>query len=177
MSFERATNIYTKEDAPRVVLDDKLIYVYSAGYVYDVVYGVKQHNPAAIKEMAVELSKMIDEDCFLVPAPQHTGKAEYTLDICKIIEKINPHKITILDVLSCEPRDTLYNMKKKVKKITKDTVFSSGIMLKDAIEDIEGPIYFVDNVIATGTTLKDAQKLIPNIRPLVFAASHRYFER
>lgn len=177
MSFERAVNIYTKDDAPRVELDGKLIYVYSAGYVYDVVYGVKQHNPDAIKEMAYELAKMIDEDCILIPAPQHTGNAEYTLQICEIIEKVSPYKITILDVLNCDPRDTLYNMKKKVKKITKDTQFSSGIKLKTSLDDIEGPIYFVDNVIATGTTLKDAQKLIPNIRPLVFAASRRYFER
>jgi hypothetical protein len=177
MSFENAVNIYTKENAPRVSLDGKLVYVYSAGYVYDVAMGVKHHDPEAIKEMATELSNMIDEDCFLVPAPQHTGKAEYTLEICKIIERINPHNITILDVLSCEPRDTLYDMKKKVKKITKDTKFSSGIMLKEALADIEGPIYFVDNIIATGTTLRDAQQLIPNIRPLVFAASRRYFER
>jgi hypothetical protein len=89
MSFENAVNIYTKENAPRVSLDGKLVYVYSAGYVYDVAMGVKHHDPEAIKEMATELSKMIDEDCFLVPAPQHTGKAEYTLEICKIIERIN----------------------------------------------------------------------------------------
>lgn len=50
-------------------------------------------------------------------------------------------------------------------------------MLKEALADIEGPIYFVDNIIATGTTLRDAQELIPSIRPLVFAASRRYFER
>lgn len=47
MSFENAVNIYTKENAPRVSLDGKLVYVYSAGYVYDVAMGVKHHDPEA----------------------------------------------------------------------------------------------------------------------------------
>jgi hypoxanthine phosphoribosyltransferase len=46
--------------------------------------------------------------------------------------------------------------------------------LYDAMQDIDGPVYFVDNVVSTGTTLKDAQELIPQIKPLVFAVSAKY---
>jgi hypothetical protein len=132
--------------------------------------------------MAEFLCSQITEDCFLVPAPQHTGKAEYTLRICEFIKEWSDYSIVILDVLSCTPRDTLYNLKKQMQSI--DGIFSkeelekisSGMFLKDDLKDIDLPIYFVDNVIATGTTLRNAQKLIPNIEPLVFAIDYNKYK-
>lgn len=159
----------------------KEAYIYTHGYVSNVCHGVKEHNEDCIFEMAEFLALQIDEDCILVPAPQHTGKAEYTLEICEIIKEVSDYDILILDVLNCSPRDTLYNIKKQFqagtgRKFTPEELakISSGLFLKEDLKDIDLPIYFVDNVISTGTTLRDAQKLIPNIEPLVFAISRAY---
>lgn len=168
---------FDKEHSQKATLCGKEAYVYSHGYVDTITKNVKHNDPDAIAEIADFLTSQIDEDCFLVPAPQHTGKAEYTLEICKLIEKMSPYNITILDVMQCQPRDTLYDLKRKARtKLTKDVVqqLDTGMTLKEALSDLEGPIYFVDNVVATGATLRDAVKLIPNIKPLVFAVSSRY---
>ena len=162
--------------------DGKVAYMYSYGYVSDICHGVKNHKESAIEEMAEFLCSQITEDCFLVPAPQHTGKAEYTLKICEYIKEWSDYSIIILDVLSCTPRDTLYNLKKQMQNIngifSKEELekISSGMFLKDDLKDIDLPIYFVDNVIATGTTLRNAQRLIPNIEPLVFAIDYSKYK-
>ena len=102
----------------------------------------------------------------LVPAPQHTGRAEYTLDIARAIsDRTGAH---IADVLACEPRKSLYDMK-KYHGI--DTVSTAGLyLIKDIPSADEGRrIFFVDNVISTGTTFRNARTLIKGIKPLVFA--------
>lgn len=174
--------LYSKEEAPKAIFDGKEIYIYTHGYVSEVCHGVKEHDKHSIEEMAYFLASLIKEDCFLVPAPQHTGKAEYTLEICKIIEKICPYEVTILDVLDCPPRETLWAIKKAIQaqngvaSFTKEDLakVKAGISLKQAFDMIEGTIYFVDNVVSTGITLKEVEKLIPGVRPLVFAVSEKY---
>lgn len=171
-----------KEHARLVTLGNTQTYIYKHGYVSEICHGVKEHNPEAIKEMADFLAKQIHSDCFLVPAPQHTGKAEYTLEICKLIKEQVPYDVVILDIMGCTPRETLWAIKKAWQEANGTTdlskqKFSSGMYLVDAIDNLEGPIYFVDNVVSTGTTLRDAEELIPNIKPLVFAVSERYVFR
>ena len=174
--------LYSKEESPKATFDGKEVYIYKHGYVSEVAHGVKDHDPKAIREMAEFLSSLIKENCYLVPAPQHTGKAEYTLEICKIIERICSYDITILDVLECSPRETLWAMKKAIQAQNGVASFSkedlakvkAGITLKQAFEMLKGTVYFVDNVVSTGTTLNEVKVLIPQIRPLVFAVSEKY---
>lgn len=168
-----------KEHSKTVSLGGTDCYVYKHGYVSEVCHGVKEHDPKAIQEMASFLGSQLHSDCFLVPAPQHTGKAEYTLEICELIKEQVPYDVTILDIMGCTPRETLYAIKKawqeqSGRKDLSNQKFSSGMYLIDAIDDLEGPIYFVDNVVSTGTTLRDAEDLIPRIKPLVFAVSAKY---
>lgn len=167
-----------KEHARKVVLGDTEAYIYKHGYVSEVAHGVKENNEWAIEEMGDFLASQIKKDCFLVPAPQHTGKAEYTLKVCEHIKEVCPYEVAILDVMGCTPRETLYAIKKAWQEKNgidlKGQKFSSGMYLYDAMQDIDGPVYFVDNVVSTGTTLKDAQELIPQIKPLVFAVSAKY---
>ena len=167
-----------KEHARKVVLGDTEAYIYKHGYVSEVAHGVKENNERAIEEMGDFLASQIKEECFLVPAPQHTGKAEYTLKICEHIKEVCPYEVTILDIMGCTPRETLYAIKKAWQEKNglelKGQKFSSGMYLYDAMQDIDGPVYFVDNVVSTGTTLRDAKELIPQIKPLVFAVSEKY---
>lgn len=104
---------------------------------------------------------------YIVPAPQHTGRAEYTLDIAKIISKETGCKIA--DVLGCKPRDTLYNLKKKHGA---KSIEDSGLYLLTK-KFPKYNVWFLDNVTATGTTFNDARKLIPHLKPLIYSVSPR----
>ena len=122
---------------------------------------------------------IFDENSILIPAPQHTGKAEYTKDLCNEI-CFHTHS-KLLDCLQCKPHKTLYEQKKNNEKIN---VEMSLFDLDENLEQknvkefseltekyyLQGKnIYFIDNVISTGYTFNQASKIIPGIIPAPYA--------
>lgn len=143
---------------------------YTSDVVRQVAHGVKQSTKdpllrrLSMNSIADYIIKngIFDENDTIVPAPQHTGHAEYTLDIAKQIAAKTG--CNVCDCLSCTPRETLYDMKKK------------GIPIEDTMarKKIRIPgkrIWFLDNIIASGHTFKKAKELIPNLIPLPYAIS------
>ncbi len=143
--------------------------------VKDTAHSVKSDNPdilkkwIAIKRIADHIinQNVLTPKDTIIPAPQHTGRAEYTLEIAKIISEKTGCKIA--DVLGCVPRDTLYNLKKKNGS---GSITDSGIYLLNN-KFPKYNVWFLDNVIATGTTFNDVRKLIPHIKPLIYSISPR----
>lgn len=122
---------------------------------------------------------IFDENSILIPAPQHTGKAEYTKDLCNEI-CFHTHS-KLLDCLQCKPHKTLYEQKKNNEKIN---VEMSLFDLDENLEQknvkefpeltekyyLQGKnIYFIDNVMSTGYTFNQASKIIPGIIPAPYA--------
>ena len=148
---------------------------YRAEGASDDAHNVKSDNPDLLKKKIAinRIAKhIIDQNIltskdYIVPAPQHTGRAEYTLDIAKIISKETGCKIA--DVLGCKPRDTLYNLKKKHGA---KSIEDSGLYLLTK-KFPKYNVWFLDNVTATGTTFNDARKLIPHLKPLIYSVSPR----
>ena len=148
---------------------------YRAEGASDDAHNVKSDNPDLLKKKIAinRIAKhIIDQNVltpkdYIVPAPQHTGRAEYTLDIAKIISKETGCKIA--DVLGCKPRDTLYNLKKKHGA---KSIEDSGLYLLTK-KFPKYNVWFLDNVTATGTTFNDARKLIPHLKPLIYSVSPR----
>ena len=148
---------------------------YKAEGASDDAHNVKSDNPDLLKKKIAinRIAKhIIDQNIltpkdYIIPAPQHTGRAEYTLDIAKIISKETGCKIA--DVLGCKPRDTLYNLKKKYGA---KSIEDSGLYLLTK-KFPKYNVWFLDNVTATGTTFNDARKLIPHLKPLIYSVSPR----
>lgn len=143
--------------------------------VKDVAHSVKSDNPDILKKW-IGIKKIADHIInqnvltpkdTIIPAPQHTGRAEYTLEIAKIVSEKTGCKIA--DVLGCVPRDTLYNLKKRHGS---SSITDSGIYLLNN-KFPKYNVWFLDNVTATGTTFNDARKLIPHIKPLIYSISPR----
>lgn len=143
--------------------------------VKDVAHSVKSDNPDILKKW-IGIKKIADHIInqniltpkdTIIPAPQHTGRAEYTLEIAKIVSEQTGCKIA--DVLGCVPRDTLYNLKKRHGS---SSITDSGIYLLNN-KFPKYNVWFLDNVTATGTTFNDARKLIPHIKPLIYSISPR----
>ncbi len=143
---------------------------YTSDVVRQVAHGVKQSTKdpllrrLSMNSIADYIIKngIFDEDDTIVPAPQHTGHAEYTLDIAKQIAAKTG--CNVCDCLSCVPRETLYDMKKKGMPI-EDTMARKKIRIPGK------RIWFLDNIIASGHTFKKAKELIPNLIPLPYAIS------
>ncbi len=137
---------------------------YGSASARDVCQAVKNHDGSAVAVMAdwYVNTQLITENCTVIPVPQHTGRAKYTLAVCRILQKKTGCRIA--DVLRCRPRESLAVQKKAgIKKL------SSGIY---AVRHgkIQGRIYLIDNVSDTGLTMKGCVSFIPEAEPFAFAS-------
>ncbi len=129
--------------------------------VREICHGVKENDYMAVREMAEFFINLgvITKNSILIPAPQHIGYAKYTKSIAEIIAKET--KASIKDVLRCKPHEGMYQIKKSGRVKIPEFYIT---------EEVKGDnVYFLDNVIATGTTYREAKKLITNIQPFVYA--------
>lgn len=147
-------------------------------------YGTRQQEEA-IKTIAryfIE-QKIVKPGDYIIPAPQHTGRAEYTLKIAKIVA--NETGAIVLDILRRTPEPSLYDQKLSDKENV------GGINTKSAPnmflaanegqgENIpaDGRLFFLDNVYATGKTFQTAKDLIGyRLMPLIYAKDKGMTER
>lgn len=113
--------------------------------------------------------KCINNNSVLIPAPQHQGNAEYTLRITRRIARKTGAKV--LDILKCKPHESLYKWKKS-EEYTGLPSLDIGLYLSKKISDEDKikNVFFVDNVISTGKTYNEANKLLNGIlEPMVYA--------
>ncbi len=173
----------TETQAEKLEYIDGQVYSYvHDGYAAKVCHAVKEGNHEAVKTMASFLAKNVNEPCVLVPIPQHTGKAEYTLELAKEIQRIvkaeKNIEVEIADVLSSMPHEMLYDQKKKLKKqeLTEEeiNILDYGdLKVNSNFRTESGKKYLaLDNVYSTGKTFEETEKLIHGIKPLVFAVGH-----
>lgn len=124
----------------------------------------------AIEKAASYIAEHIHKSrhTYLVPAPNHNGKAEYTYDIARIVGlKINA---PVFNILECKPHETLYEQKKK--NLEPDVELFLNDYGKSVISNFpEGRnyIYLIDNCISTGLTFNKAAELINGLIPAVYA--------
>lgn len=88
---------------------------------------VKKNDITAISIAALLLSKIIAPNAVIVPMPQSSGIAEYTLELANTICIIR-QDCEVADILQGKPRKKLFDIK-KVKKSLKG--IHAGIKVKD----------------------------------------------
>ena len=125
----------------------------------ELCHAVKNGNSSAISRMAAEMALAVPPNAVLIPAPQHCGKAVYTLELCRKIAARTG--ATVCDILRCVPHESLYSARKRGHSPELE-FYLDGLLL-------DGPCFFVDNVISTGKTFGAAAKVIGQISPLVYA--------
>ena len=129
--------------------------------------GMSREKLAAIDEISDALlgSRLITSKSVLVPAPQHSGRAEYMLRIANRLSSLTGAQV--LDIVRCVPHLPSYTLKKQGKAAVVE-FFLDG-------EVAEGrDIVFIDNVISTGRTFADVNSLFGGVlKPLFYAADYR----
>jgi hypothetical protein len=125
-------------------------------------FGQLAQNEAICKVAKYFLSQYrLNANDVIVPAPQHTGSAEYTMRIAEIIKSNTP--VVIADVLGRMPEEMLYAQ----KKIGESKCVN--MFLKNTLP-IVANYYFLDNVIDTGLTYLTAKRICgTNLKPMIYA--------
>ncbi|HNT26942.1 MAG TPA: hypothetical protein PKH10_02070 [bacterium] len=100
-----------------------------------------------------------------IPMPSHTGKpSSWMRDLCWYLARLSGG--TVIDALRGNRRMSLYLAKKQRKKVT--------VKMKQ-VHPVPANAFIVDNVIATGLTMRTAQTAIAvPTRPLALTVASRH---
>lgn len=140
--------------------------------IQKICHDIKQTEDKELRQKAVKVIgdyfiklDVLDKNSVLIPAPQHTGKAEYTLDLCNYIASKTGS--TVWDNLARIPDKTLYDKRKE----DAEHIHTLAISLKDIENKLpKGKYFFIDNVLTTGVTFMTTCSLLGvRIYPLVYA--------
>lgn len=140
---------------------------YYTGDAREICHAAKEGDLEAIMRMAREMSRYVSPGDILVPVPSHTGRATMTLELAKQIAWNSGARVE--DVLVGSSRKSLYDLKRAGVPIPE------GFFGLRLVRPVEGRVWLVDNVVATGSTAREALKLLPGARVLAYAMdSGRY---
>ena len=136
---------------------------------------VKKSDTAAIAIAALLLSQIVAPNSVLIPIPQSSGNAEYTLELANAIRGIR-NDCEVVDILSGTPRKKLYDIKKTRTSLKG---VKTGLKVKDNADCKEtlqsnSNIFLLDNVLNTGFTFNRARRALKKyvkIEPSLLAIS------
>lgn len=138
---------------------------YRQGNRCETAHAMKEGANWAIIRAAREMVRYIPTNAVLVPMPSHTGRATYTLDLCRLIARETA--ATVCDYLRGSERETLYNLKKQGRKPTPKKL---GFYLSQPLPT-DKRVLIIDNVVATGTTAAAAVRAIGGGVVFAYAAA------
>lgn len=123
-------------------------------------YGASEQDKA-ISVMAERFINAVGPGDIIIPAPQHMGRADYTLRIAEIVARETGSRV--VDILRRCPEDSLYQQRMNG---------SRGVlnMYKEGSLPSRGRLFFLDNVWNTGLTYFLARELVGGeLFPLIYA--------
>lgn len=138
---------------------------YRQGGRCETAHAMKDGERWAICKAAAEMVQYIPTNAVLVPMPSHTGKATYTLDLCRKIARETAAEVC--DYLRGKERETLYNLKKQGRHILPKKL---GFFLSQPLPAGKRVI-IIDNVVATGTTAAAAVRAVGGGVVFAYAAA------
>ena len=132
--------------------------------IREISHGIKDRDPQALQMMTSFIldDGMIRKGDLIIPAPQHEGKAIYTLQIAEMIA--DETGAVVIDILHSRERKTMYEQ--KLSGTVSAPLFIADY--KNLPKDKR--IFFLDNVIDTGATLRAAERAVGRrLTPLVYS--------
>ena len=135
--------------------------------VREVCHAVKQGEDEGLRDEAIARIAtymlsfgVVRDSSVLIPAPQHGGRAEYTLRIAEAVARETGARV--LDIIGCEPHRPLYEQKLAGAREPDLRLHLTEEAPSPAEADgwNDGEWFLVDNVISTGRTLGTASDFI-----------------
>lgn len=139
---------------------------YETDGLRELCHAVKQRNDDAMTTAAECLSDIVSlyglDSFHIIPIPNHSGRAEYTLEILKRLKTLR-RDVEIDDILIGTEHQTMYDKKKSGGGVLSSDEL--GFRLMENVKS-RNTILF-DNVIGTGTTYFAAMDAIGIEMPLI----------
>lgn len=126
----------------------------------ELAHRVKQGDMNAVRQMARDMASLVPEDAILVPIPSRTGRATTTKALADEISALTGRPV--VDVLQGKARPSLYEMKKSGQGIPDD-----ALSMRVVGDFPSGRVVLVDNVSATGATVRAARQSLPGADAIV----------
>mgnify|MGYP007083436279 FL=1 len=134
-----------------------------------LVRKVKALDFNAIEQMAEEMAHLIPHGAKLIPAPGRSGAAKSMLYLCySLMERT--YRTEVCDIIKGKHRESVYDAKKEGRILSGEDY---GFYLNEPIPS--GDVVLIDNVMATGNTMKHLLKLVPHARICVHSIDSRHF--
>lgn len=124
-------------------------------------HDVKSGDMDAIDRAAILMHKYVPSNSVLIPIPQHTGKAEYTLKLAKRIAQLS--KSVVMDVLRIKQRNTtLYLQKKRGADVSNLDLGVTAVYDESIAEKIKSArnVILIDNAIDSGLTYDQSRDAV-----------------
>ena len=140
--------------------------------IRQVAYDLKIPTPAAIAVAAPMMAALLErEPCWLIPVPSSSGGTEANMALCRAIKLLIPEARIVVGIRRMRPVESSCARRRRA-------------LLGLSVEDhaflrccgplLRLPVWFVDNVITTGTTLRAAHLAFGTGDGVVYADASSY---
>ena len=133
-------------------------------------YGVKEMDPIVLDSVAKEMATLIPEEArksaILVPIPGHTGETAANVALAERIAAITGSRVA--DVLKRQAGQSQRDARVAGRRTMKPVEF--GMVSTETFDGDD--VFFVDNVISSGATIRAARDAVGGGKGLVYAKSN-----
>jgi hypothetical protein len=125
--------------------------------IRDIAYALKRAEPNAITVAAPVMAALITGPCWLVPIPASNGSLDANLALCRALAGIVPGARIKLPISRSEPVESSTARRRQgLSGLQPDE--HHFVRRAGPIDPL--PLYFVDNVITTGNTIRAARAVL-----------------
>ena len=140
--------------------------------IRQVAYGLKIPTPAAIAVAAPLMAALLErEPCWLIPIPSSTGGTEANMALCRAMKHLIPEARIVVGIRRIHPVESSCARRRRgllgLSANQHAFVRCCGPLLRL-------PVWFVDNVVTTGATLRAAHLAFGTGDGIVYADASSY---
>ena len=119
-----------------------------------VAYDLKIPTPAAIEVAAPLMAAMMDrEPCWLIPVPSSSGSTEANMALCRALQRLIPEARIVVGIRRVHPVESSCSRRRRgLLGLSED----QHLFARCCGPLLRLPVWFVDNVVTTGATLRAA---------------------
>ena len=140
--------------------------------IRQVAYDLKIPTPAAITFAAPLMAELLErEPCWLIPSPSSSGSTKANMAICHAIKRLNPGARIIIGIRRTHHVESSCILRRQ--GLLGLTVKQHGFQ-RCCGPLHRMPVWFVDNVVTTGNTIKAAHLAFGTGNGIVYADASSY---
>ena len=140
--------------------------------IRQVAYDLKIPTPAAIAVAAPAMAALLNrEPCWLIPIPASSGITEANLELCRAMKRLIPKARIVVGIRRIHPVES--SCARRRRSLLGLSV-EEHAFVRCCGPLLRLPVWFVDNVVTTGATLRAAHLAFGTGGGIVYADASSY---